>query len=40
LLYQGYKVATNAKGAIEVVLFGVTLISAEVFSKIIFSLIN
>jgi hypothetical protein len=40
LLYQGYKVATNAKGAVEVVLFGVTLIIAEVFSKIIFYLIN
>ena len=40
LLYQGYKVATNAKGAIEVVLFGVTILIAEVFSKIIFYLIN
>lgn len=40
LLYQGYKVATNAKGAVEVVLFGVTVIIAEVFSKIIFYLIN
>lgn len=40
LLYQGYKVATNAKGAVEVVLFGVTIIIAEVLSKIIFYLIN
>ena len=40
LLYQGYKVATNAKGAAEVVLFGVSLISAEVISKLIFYLIN
>lgn len=40
LLYQGYKVATNAKGAVEVVMFGVTLIIAEIFSKIIFYLIN
>jgi hypothetical protein len=40
LLYQGYKVATNAKGAVEVVFFGVTIILAEVFSKIIFYLIN
>ncbi|WP_051224109.1 hypothetical protein [Flavobacterium tegetincola] len=40
LLYQGYKVATNAKGAVEVVLFGVTIIVAEVLSKIIFYLIN
>lgn len=40
LLYQGYKVATNAKGAIEVVLFGLTILIAEVFSKIIFYLIN
>jgi hypothetical protein len=39
LLYQGYKVATNAKGGVEVVLFGVTLLIAEVFSKIIFYLI-
>ena len=40
LLYQGYKVATNAKGAVEVVLFGVSLIGAEVISKLIFYLIN
>jgi hypothetical protein len=40
LLYQGYKVATNAKGAVEVVLFGVTLLIAEFFSKFIFYLIN
>ena len=40
LLYQGYKVATNAKGSIEIVLFGVTLIAAEIVSKIIFYLIN
>lgn len=40
LLYQGYKVATNAKGGIEIVLFGVTILIAEVFSKIIFYLIN
>lgn len=40
LLYQGYRVATNAKGSIEVVLFGGTLIVAELFSKIIFYLIN
>ena len=39
LLYQGYKVATNAKGSVEVVLFGITLLIAEVFSKIIFYLI-
>jgi hypothetical protein len=40
LLYQGYKVATNAKGAVEVVLFAVTLLIAEVFSKIIFYQLN
>lgn len=40
LLYQGYKVATNAKGAVEVVLFSVTILIAEVFSKIMFYLIN
>lgn len=40
LLYQGYKVATNAKGAVEVVLFTVTILIAEVFSKIMFYLIN
>ena len=40
LLYQGYKVATNAKGGVEVVLFGLTILIAEVFSKIIFYLIN
>jgi len=40
LLYQGYKVATNAKGAVEVVLFAVTLLIAEVFSKIIFYNLN
>jgi hypothetical protein len=40
LLYQGYKVATNAKGTAEVVLFGITLIIAEVISKIIFYLIH
>lgn len=40
LLYQGYKVATNAKGAVEVVLFGVTLLIAELFSKIIFYQLN
>ena len=40
LLYQGYKVATNAKGAVEVVLFGITLLLAEIASKIIFYLIN
>lgn len=40
LLYQGYKIATNAKGPVDVVLFGVTIIIAEVFSKIIFYLIN
>lgn len=39
LLYQGYKVATNAKGGVEVVLFGISLLIAEVFSKIIFYLI-
>lgn len=40
LLYQGYKVATNAKGGLEIVLFGVTIIIAEIVSKIIFYLIN
>ncbi len=40
LLYQGYKVATNAKGAIEVVYFVLGIIVAEVISKFIFSLIN
>ena len=40
LLYKGYKVATNAKGAVEVVLFGVIIIIAEIFSKIIFNFIN
>lgn len=40
LLYQGYKVATNAKGAVEVVLFGITVLISEVVSKIIFYLIN
>ena len=40
LLYKGYKVATNAKGGVEIVLFIVALISAEVFSKIIFYLLN
>lgn len=40
LLYQGYKVATNSKGAFEVVLFGATVLVAEVFSKFIFYLIN
>lgn len=40
LLYQGYRVATNAKGAVEVVYFGVAIIIAEIVSKLIFSLIN
>ena len=40
LLYRGYKVATNAKGATDVVLFCVTIIIAEIFSKIIFYFIN
>ena len=40
LLYQGYKVATNAKGGVGIVLFGVTIIIAEIVSKIIFYLIN
>ncbi|CAM4014535.1 YIP1 family protein [Flavobacterium antarcticum] len=40
LLYKGYKVATNAKGGVEIVLFIVVLISAELFSKIIFYLLN
>lgn len=40
LLYQGYKVATNAKGTFEVVLFAIALITAEIFSKIIFYLLN
>lgn len=40
LLYQGYKVATNAKGAIEVVLFGISILIAEVFSKFIFYFIH
>lgn len=40
LLYQGYKVATNAKGTFEVVLFGIAIIIAEIFSKIIFYFIN
>lgn len=40
LLYQGYKLATNAKGAVEIVLFGVTILIAEAFSKFIFYFIN
>lgn len=40
LLFQGYRVATNAKGAVEVVLFGVTILIAELFSKFIFYFIN
>ena len=40
LLYQGYKVATNAKGPFEVVLFGIAIIIAEIFSKTIFYFIN
>lgn len=40
LLYQGFKVATNAKGAVEIVLFGVTILIAEAFSKFIFYFIN
>lgn len=40
LLYKGYKVATNAKGAVEVVLFAITLLIAEIVSKIIFYLFN
>lgn len=40
LLYQGYKVATNAKGAVEVVLFGITILIAEVISKSIFYILN
>lgn len=40
LLYQGYKVATNAKGAVEVVYFVLAIIVAEIVSKLIFSLIN
>lgn len=40
LLYQGYKVATNAKGAMEVVFFGITILIAEVFSKFIFYFLN
>lgn len=40
LLYQGYKIATNAKGAVEVVYFGIAIIIAEIISKIIFYLIN
>lgn len=40
LLYQGYKVATNAKKPFEVVLFAITLIIAEMVSKILFYLLN
>jgi len=40
LLYQGYKVATNAKDAVEVVFFAITIIIAEIISKILYYLIN
>jgi hypothetical protein len=40
LLYQGYKVATNAKSATEALLFIVTILIAELFSKTIFYFIN
>ena len=40
LLYRGYKIATNAKDTIDVILFGATIITAEIFSKVIFYLIN
>lgn len=40
LLYQGYRVATNAKKTFELVLFASTLIIAEIVSKIIFYIIN
>ena len=40
LLYKGYKIATNAKGTIEIVFFVGTILVAEIISKIIFSLLN
>lgn len=40
LLYQGYKVATNAKGGLEVVLFASTVLIAEVLSKLTIYIIN
>lgn len=36
VLYQGYKVATNAKGGVEILLFGITIFIAELLSKLIF----
>jgi hypothetical protein len=40
LLYRGYQVATNAKGTVEVILFGLALLVAEAFSKFIFYILN
>ena len=40
LLYNGFKVASNAKGKQPVFFFVLAIISAEILSKIIFSLIN
>lgn len=39
LLYNGFKVATNAKKTLSVILFIVALISAEILSKLIFSIL-
>ena len=40
LLFNGYKVATNAKGTKSIVLFVTALLLAEIFSKIIISTLN
>ena len=40
LLFNGYKVATNAKGTKSIGLFVVALFLAEIFSKIIISYLN
>ncbi|WP_309640563.1 hypothetical protein [Flavobacterium sp.] len=40
LLFNGYKVATNAKGTKSIVLFVAALLLAEIFSKIIISILN
>jgi len=40
LLYNGYKVATNAKGIKNTVLFVAALLIAEVVSKMIISTLN
>lgn len=40
LLYKGYQIATNAKGALPIILFILAVLFAEVLSKYIISLIH